>query len=121
MGFYFVNEYFNLIVFGLISFGLAIAICFLSIIASSNNPTPEKLSAYECGFNPFTNARQEFTVQFYATALLFIIFDAETTLLFPLALGWPSLNMYTFILLFVFFFILLAGIVYEMYLDALLW
>lgn len=121
MHIYFVNEYLLLVIIGGLIFALALVICFIPVILNNYIKTPEKLSAYECGFNPFNNARQEFTIQFYMTALLFIVFDAEITLLYPLALGWSTVNFLSFYFLVMFFFILLAGLIHEMYQNALQW
>ena len=121
MHIYFTAEYSTLIVFGILMFVMSFGICFIPVILNAYVKTPEKLSAYECGFNPFNNARQEFNIQFYMAALLFIVFDAEITLLYPLALGWTAINMFSFFLLMMFFFILLIGLVYEIYQNALKW
>lgn len=121
MHIYFINEYLILVIVGSLLFVLSSIICFFPVILNSYSKTPEKLSAYECGFNPFNNARQEFTIQFYMAALLFIVFDAEITLLYPLALGWPIINLFSFYFLVIFFFLLLAGLIYEMYQTALQW
>jgi len=68
----------------LFSFLLASIILFLSLRLSTNNPDSEKLSAYECGFDPYEDARNVFDVKFYLIAILFLIFDLEAVFFFPL-------------------------------------
>ena len=77
--------------YGMIFLGLAIALGAILILAAAiiavRNPDPEKVSAYECGFNAFDDARMKFDVRFYLVAILFIIFDLEIAFLFPWAVG----------------------------------
>ena len=74
----FLKEYLPIIIFLLIAFGLSCAFVIVNYILSPKNPDPEKLSAYECGFEPFQDSRMEFDVRFYLVAILFIIFDLES-------------------------------------------
>lgn len=76
-------EYFYLLIFILISFLLSIIVFILSYILASQSYDSEKLSAYECGFQPFEDARNKFDIKFYLVAILFIIFDLEVSYLFP--------------------------------------
>ena len=69
----FLKDYFSIIIFLIIALGLSIGFIFLNFILSPRNPDPEKLSAYECGFEPFNDSRMEFDVRFYLVAILFII------------------------------------------------
>ncbi len=79
-------EYFSVFIYFLFSCGLALLILGLSFVFSPRKPDPEKISAYECGFDPFDDARSRFDIRFYLVAILFIIFDLEVTFLFPWAM-----------------------------------
>ena len=79
----FLKDYLPIILFLIIAFGLSCAFIIVNFILSPKHPDPEKLSAYECGFEPFEDARNTFDVRFYVIALLFIIFDLEVTFIFP--------------------------------------
>ena len=79
----FLKDYFPIILFLIIAFGLSCVFIILNYLLSPKNPDPEKLSAYECGFEPFNDSRMEFDVRFYLVAILFIIFDLEIAFLFP--------------------------------------
>lgn len=93
---FFYIEYYSIIVFLIISTIIAFVIFFLSFFIASQIGGAEKLSAYECGFEPFEDARNTFDVRFYVIALLFIIFDLEVTYLFPWALTLSSLSSFGF-------------------------
>ena len=82
---------------------------------------PEKLSAYECGFNAFDDARMKFDVRFYLVAILFIIFDLEVAFLFPWAVAFGELGWYGFWSMMVFLGVLTVGFVYEWRKGALEW
>lgn len=79
-------EYFSVFIYFIFSCGLALLILGLSFVFSPRKPDPEKISAYECGFDPFDDARSRFDIRFYLVAILFIIFDLEVTFLFPWAM-----------------------------------
>ena len=83
----FLKDYFSIIIFLIIALGLSCAFILLNFIVSPKNPDPEKLSAYECGFEPFNDSRMEFDIRFYLVAILFIIFDLEIAFLFPWAIS----------------------------------
>lgn len=89
------------VVFGL-SYGLSVRVT-----------DKEKVSAYECGFNPFEDARNQFDVRFYLVAILFIIFDLEVSFLFPWAVTLNQLTIFGFWSMFIFLFILTIGFIYE--------
>jgi len=76
-------EYANIGVYWVLIVIIAVALCALSFFLVYHKPDDEKLSAYECGFSPFGDARRRFEVKFYLVAILFIIFDLEITFLFP--------------------------------------
>ena len=79
----FKEEYFPILLFLFISIILSVIILAFSYLLAVQNPDTEKLSAYECGFDPYEDARHTFDVRFYLVAILFIIFDIETMFLFP--------------------------------------
>ena len=90
----FLKDYLPIILFLIIALGLSCAFVIVNFILSPKKPDPEKLSAYECGFEPFEDSRMEFDVRFYLVAILFIIFDLEIAFLFPWAI---SLGKYWFV------------------------
>ena len=90
-------------------------------IFSPKNPDPEKLSAYECGFEPFEDSRMEFDVRFYLVAILFIIFDLEIAFLFPWAISLGKIGLLGFFSMMIFLFILTIGFIYEWKKGALDW
>jgi NADH:ubiquinone oxidoreductase subunit 3 (subunit A) len=93
----------------------------LSFVFSTQKADPEKLSAYECGFDPFDDARGRFDIRFYLVAILFIIFDLEVSYLFPWAMVLKQLNLFGFWTMIVFLLILTVGFVYEWQKGALDW
>ncbi|HOZ27708.1 MAG TPA: NADH-quinone oxidoreductase subunit A [Hyphomonadaceae bacterium] len=104
---------------------LAIAISLLFIVASTllapRKPDPEKLSAYECGFNAFDDARMKFDVRFYLVSILFIIFDLEVAFLFPWVFQVAEGNVFAFWSMMAFLGVLTVGFVYEWRRGALEW
>ena len=117
----FLKDYLPIIIFLIIALGLSVAFVFLNFIFSPKKPDPEKLSAYECGFEPFNDSRMEFDVRFYLVAILFIIFDLEIAFLFPWAISLGSIGFLGFISMMIFLFILTVGFVYEWKKGALDW
>ena len=117
----FLKDYFPIILFLLISFLLSIGFIIVNFLFSPKNPDPEKLSAYECGFEPFNDSRMEFDVRFYLVAILFIIFDLEIAFLFPWAISLGSIGLLGFISMMIFLFILTVGFIYEWKKGALDW
>ena len=93
----------------------------LNFLFSPKNPDPEKLSAYECGFEAFGDSRMEFDVRFYLVAILFIIFDLEIAFLFPWAISLGNLGALGFWSMMIFLFVLTIGFVYEWKKGALDW
>ena len=94
---------------------------FLSFLLVYQKPNNEKQSAYECGFNPFGDARNKFEVRFYLVAILFIIFDLELLFLFPWIISFKGICLLgTWVIIF-FLFILTIGFIYEWYEGALDW
>ena len=117
----FLQEYFSIIVFLFIAIGLSIGFIFLNFLFSPKKPDPEKLSAYECGFEAFSDSRMEFDVRFYLVAILFIIFDLEIAFLFPWAITLGKIGIFGFWSMMLFLFILAIGFIYEWKKGALDW
>ena len=117
----FIKDYFQIILFLIIALGLSIAFVLINFILAPRNPDPEKLSAYECGFEPFEDSRMEFDVRFYLVAILFIIFDLEIAFLFPWAITLGNIGLLGFSSMMIFLFILTIGFIYEWKKGALDW
>ena len=117
----FLKNYFQIMLFLFIAFGLSIGFILLNFVFSPKNPDPEKLSAYECGFEPFNDSRMEFDVRFYLVAILFIIFDLEIAFLFPWAISLGTIGVYGYVSMLIFLFILTIGFIYEWKKGALDW
>ena len=100
---------------------MAIAMYLLSKILSPSKPDSEKLSAYECGFEAFDDARSKFDVKFYLVSILFIIFDLEIAFLFPWAVSLKNIGALGFYSMMFFLFILTLGFIYEWKNGALDW
>jgi NADH:ubiquinone oxidoreductase subunit 3 (subunit A) len=105
-------EYFSVFIFLLISIILSFVIFFLSYFVAAQVGGTEKLSAYECGFEPFEDARNTFDVRFYIIAILFIIFDLEVTFLFPWAIVLSTIGSFGFWIMIDFLIELTVGFVY---------
>ena len=117
----FLNNYLTIIIFFGVALLLSIGFIFLNFVFAPKNPDPEKLSAYECGFEAFDNARIEFDVRFYLVAILFIIFDLEIAFLFPWAISLGNIGLLGFYSMMTFLFILTVGFIYEWKKGALEW
>ena len=117
----FLTDYLSIIIFLFIALLLSIGFILINYIASPSNPDPEKLSAYECGFEAFDDSRMEFDVRFYLVAILFIIFDLEIAFLFPWAITLGNIGLLGFSSMMIFLFILTIGFIYEWKKGALDW
>ena len=117
----FLREYLSIIIFLFIALGLSVGFIVLNFLFSPKNPDPEKLSAYECGFEAFSDSRMEFDVRFYLVAILFIIFDLEIAFLFPWAISLGNLGPLGFWSMMIFLLILTIGFIYEWKKGALDW
>jgi len=117
----FLKDYFSIIFFLVIALGLSLSFIALNFIFSPKKPDPEKLSAYECGFEAFDDSRMEFDVRFYLVAILFIIFDLEIAFLFPWAISLGGIGLLGFSSMMIFLFILTVGFIYEWKKGALDW
>tara|TARA_Y100000590_G_C15201683_1_gene818981 strand:- start:200 stop:568 length:369 start_codon:yes stop_codon:yes gene_type:complete len=117
----FLKDYLSIIIFVFVALGLSIGFIVLNFVLSPKKPDPEKLSAYECGFEAFSDSRMEFDVRFYLVAILFIIFDLEIAFLFPWAISLGKLGALGFWSMMIFLFILTIGFIYEWKKGALDW
>jgi NADH-quinone oxidoreductase subunit A len=117
----FLNEYLPIVIFLGLAIGLGIILILAAAIIAVRNPDPEKVSAYECGFNAFDDARMKFDVRFYLVSILFIIFDLEVAFLFPWAAAFGDISMAAFWSMMVFLSVLTIGFIYEWKKGALEW
>ena len=115
------NEYSSILIFLLIAIVLSCIIVLLSYLLSSQNPETEKLSSYECGFEPYEDARHSFDVKFYLVAILFVVFDIETMFLLPWSISISQLDIIGFWAMMDFIIELGIGFIYIWYLGALDW
>lgn len=113
--------YLPLIVFVGVAGVIGLVLLVVAFIVAYKEPNPEKLSAYECGFNAFDDARMKFDVRFYLVAILFIIFDLEVSFLFPWAVAFGHLGVYGFWSMMLFLAVLTIGFIYEWKKGALEW
>lgn len=114
-------QYLPILVFLAIATVVAGAMILASLVVGKQKPDAEKLSAYECGFEAFEDARSKFDVRFYLVAILFIIFDLEVAFLFPWAVSLGAVGMFGFWSMMVFLGILTIGFIYEWKKGALEW
>ena len=121
----FLLEYLPIVIFIGIATGLGLAFVIGAYVLAPKSPDPEKLSAYECGFNAFDDARMKFDVRFYLVSILFIIFDLEVAFLFPWAVSMFDLSrsgmVFAFWSMMVFLGVLTVGFIYEWKKGALEW
>ncbi len=115
------TQYFPILVFIAIAALIGIAFVFGSIFAARQKPYAAKLSAYECGFEAFGDARRRFDVRFYLVAILFIIFDVEVAFLFPWAVSLAHIGLLGFFSMLGFLAVLTVGFIYEWNKGALDW
>jgi NADH-quinone oxidoreductase subunit A len=114
-------DYFPIVVFFGIAAGLAMAMVLASFLVAKQKPDAEKNSAYECGFEPFGDARSKFDVRFYLVSILFIIFDLEIAFLFPWAVTLGKIGLFGFWSMMLFLGVLTVGFIYEWRKGALEW
>jgi len=115
------SDYLPLIVFIALSMVIGAALLVAPFAVAFSKPDPEKLSAYECGFNAFDDARMKFDVRFYLVAILFIIFDLEVAFLFPWAVALKDVGTFGFWSMMIFLAVLTIGFLYEWKKGALEW
>lgn len=114
-------DYLPLVIFIGVALVIGIALLVSPFLIAYSSPDPEKLSAYECGFKAFDDARMKFDVRFYLVAILFIIFDLEVAFLFPWAIAFGEIGAVGFWSMMVFLGVLTIGFVYEWKKGALEW
>lgn len=114
-------EYLPILIFLGIAAAMSLVLVIASYVVARQNPDSEKLSAYECGFDAFDDARGQFDVRFYLVAILFIIFDLEVAFLFPWAITLGEIGYFGFWSMVLFLGILTVGFVYEWKKGALEW
>ena len=114
-------EYLPILLFLIIATVLSVAVMALSFLLSQKKPNDEKLSPYECGFEPFDDARTKFDIRFYLVALLFIIFDLEVIFLFPWAISLREIGIFGYSSMMIFLIFLTIGFIYEWKKGALEW
>ncbi|MBI1406884.1 MAG: NADH-quinone oxidoreductase subunit A [Caulobacter sp.] len=121
----FLLEYLPIVIFIGIAAVIGLVFIFGAAILAPTAPDPEKVSAYECGFNAFDDARMKFDVRFYLVSILFIIFDLEVAFLFPWAVSLmklpPEASQFAFWSMMIFLGVLTVGFVYEWKKGALEW
>jgi NADH-quinone oxidoreductase subunit A len=115
------QDYLPIAIFIGVAAVIALVLMAAPFAVAFRNPDPEKMSAYECGFNAFDDARMKFDVRFYLIAILFIIFDLEVAFLFPWAVAFGDLGWFGFWSMMVFLGVLTVGFIYEWRKGALEW
>jgi NADH-quinone oxidoreductase subunit A len=115
------EHYLPVVIFAALSAIIAGALLIAPFLLAFKAPDPEKLSAYECGFNPFNDSRMKFDVRFYLVSLLFIVFDLEVAFLFPWAVAFKEAGAFGFWSMMVFLGVLTVGFIYEWRKGALEW
>ena len=114
-------DYLPVLIFAGIALVIAFAFLAMPLIMAPKSPDPEKLSTYECGFNPFDDSKMKFDARFYLVAILFIIFDLEIAFLFPWAVTLGQVGPYAFRSMMVFLAELGIGFIYAWKVGALEW
>ena len=114
-------DYLPILIFIGIAAVVSLALMVVPMVIAPSKPDAEKLSAYECGFNAFSDARMKFDVRFYLVSILFIIFDLEVSFLFPWAITLKDTGAYAFWSMMVFLAVLTVGFIYEWRKGALEW
>jgi len=117
----YLGEYFPILIFLVVAMALSSLMVLGAYLVGKQNPDKEKVSPYECGFEPFDDARRRFDVRFYLVAILFIIFDLEVAFLFPWAVTLDVIGVYGFWSMMGFLTILTIGFIYEWKKGALEW
>ena len=106
------SDYLPLVIFILVALVIGLALLITPFIVAFKQPDPEKLSAYECGFNAFDDARMKFDVRFYLVAILFIVFDLEAAFLFPWAVSLGAIGVAGWAAMMIFLVELTIGFIY---------
>lgn len=117
----FLLNYLPVLIFLAIAVGMSVLMVVASLVVGKQKPDADKLSAYECGFDAFDDARHKFDVRYYLVAILFIIFDLEIAFLFPWAIALGKIGMLGFWSMMAFLAVLTIGFIYEWNKGALEW
>jgi NADH-quinone oxidoreductase subunit A len=117
----FLSSYLPIVIFIGVALVVGLALVVAPFLIAYRSPDPEKLSAYECGFNPFDDARMKFDIRYYLVSILFIIFDLEVAFLFPWAVSFGKVGWLGFWSMMVFLGVLTIGFIYEWKKGALEW
>jgi NADH-quinone oxidoreductase subunit A len=115
------EEYLSIFLFFITSLILSTTILILAFFFGNKNENKEKLTPYECGFEPLCDTRNQFDIKFYIVAVLFIIFDIEISFLFPWAITLNQFFFINFWIIFIFLLILTLGFIYELINGCLNW
>jgi NADH-quinone oxidoreductase subunit A len=115
------SNYLPIVIFIGLSAVFGLALMLAPFLVAFKNPDPEKVSAYECGFDAFDDARMKFDARFYLVAILFIIFDLEVAFLFPWAVAFKDVGWFGFWSMMIFLGVLTVGFIYEWKKGALEW
>lgn len=115
------SSYLPIVIFLGIAMVIGVALLVAPFLVAYRQPDPEKLSAYECGFNAFDDARMKFDIRFYLVSILFIIFDLEVVFLFPWAVSFGAIGWFGFLSMMLFLGVLTVGFIYEWKKGALEW
>ncbi len=115
------REYFPVLMFLVVAVSLSCVMILIGFLRGPHKPDAEKVSAYECGFEPFSDARMKFDVRFYLVAILFIIFDLEIAFLFPWSVTLGQQGLLGFWSMMIFLAVLTVGFIYEWKKGALEW
>lgn len=108
-----ISDYILIIYYYIIALFLSIFLFILPFFYSFNKKDFEKLEAYECGFSPFEDSRQEFEIRFYLISILFLIFDLEIMYLLPWSVIFFYLDFSGLVIMYFFFFLIILGLIYE--------
>ncbi|WP_105984723.1 MULTISPECIES: NADH-quinone oxidoreductase subunit A [unclassified Brucella] len=115
------SSYLPIVIFLGVAIVIGAALLVAPFLVAYRQPDPEKLSAYECGFNAFDDARMKFDIRFYLVSILFIIFDLEVAFLFPWAVSFGQIGWFGFLSMMAFLGVLTIGFIYEWKKGALEW
>ncbi|MBK8765627.1 MAG: NADH-quinone oxidoreductase subunit A [Burkholderiaceae bacterium] len=115
------DQYLPVLLFILVGTAVGVGPLVIGKLLGPSRPDTEKLSPYECGFEPFEDARMKFDVRYYLVAILFILFDLEIAFLFPWAVSLDTIGFFGFAAMMIFLAILVVGFVYEWMKGALDW
>jgi NADH-quinone oxidoreductase subunit A len=115
------ENYFPVLLFMVVGVLMGVLPITLGKLVSLNRPNSKKNSPYECGFEPFEDARMKFDVRYYLVAILFILFDLEIAFMFPWAIVLKEIGTFGFVSMMIFLAILVVGFIYEWMKGALEW